>query len=64
MQNPEKLKKKKNLGEEHVAVDLRCSMWGDSVPQPRDGVSDVVAADNNGQILLVLHNTFTDEEVL
>lgn len=39
-------------------------MWGDSVPQPRDGVSDVVAADNNGQILLVLHNTFTDEEVL
>lgn len=41
-----------------MAVDLRCSLWDGSVPQPGDGVPDAVAADNNGQTLLVLHNTW------
>lgn len=63
MQNPEELKKKNNLGEERVAVDLKCSLRDGSVPQPGDGVPDAVAANNNGQVLLVLHNTFTGEEV-
>lgn len=33
------------------------------MPQPGDGVPRVVAADNNGQVLLVLHDALTGEEV-
>lgn len=53
MQNPEKLgKKSSRRGGAHP----RCSLWM-QCPQPGDGIPD--GADNNSQILLVLHNTFS-----
>lgn len=33
------------------------------MPQPGDGVPRVVAANNNGQVLLVLHDAGIGEEV-